>query len=135
MLVEKTQFVNLSCVVKMKEWILQENICTKEDLEHIELEAKQKVKESQKRTWNNYLNNLKKEKDELLNLINLENDKSNTIINSIVSELEQEQNPNRKLLISSTKAIIRNMKFNSIAVPELERWLLKSLEKYQKLFD
>jgi len=122
------------CIKKMKEWMLEENICTKEDLNTIELEAKQKVKESQKQTWQNYLNNLKNEKDELLNVIYSENDKSNTTINTLVANLEKEQNPNRKLLISITKEIIRNIKFNNKAMPELEKWLLKSHEKYQKLY-
>ena len=118
----------------MKEWILQEAISTKEDLEKIELEAKQKVKESQKTSWNNYLNNLKKEKEELVNLINIENDGSNKLVNEIVAKLEKEQNPNRKLLISSTKEIIRHIKFNDSSMPKLESWLLKSNEKYQKLY-
>ena len=117
----------------MKEWILQEAI-SKEDLEKIELEAKQKVKESQKTSWNNYLNNLKKEKEELENLINIENDGSNKLVNEIVAKLEKEQNPNRKLLISSTKEIIRHIKFNDSSMPKLENWLLKSNEKYQKLY-
>ena len=122
------------CIKKMKEWILQEAISTKEDLEKIELEAKQKVKESQKTSWNNYLNNLKKEKEELVNLINIENDGSNKLVNEIVAKLEKEQNPNRKLLISSTKEIIRHIKFNDSSMPKLESWLLKSNEKYQKLY-
>ena len=120
------------CVKKMKEWMIDENIATNETLKKIEQDAKEKVKEAQKRTWNNYLKTLNEEKEELLSLLNKNN--SNNTINSIANELKTTINPNRKLLITSTKEIIRNIKYNNIQIPEIYQWLLKNNEKYQKLY-
>jgi|TARA_Y100000994_G_scaffold249606_1_gene262531 2-oxoisovalerate dehydrogenase E1 component len=122
------------CIKKMKEWILEKNISTKEKLETIEKNAKNKVKIEQKHAWDNYLERLTKEKNELINIINTTCDLTNKVINESVSNLNQENIPSRGLMIKSAKKIIREIKYHNLNNENLENWLVQSLKKYKTTY-
>ena len=121
------------CIKKMKEWIVNEKISSHKELEEIEKNAKELVKTAQKKTWNNYLTSLTKEKDELLNIIN-SNEEVKVSHGSMISNIIDESCPTKRQLITLSKKILRDLKFKKSEFDELENWLKSKLEIFQKTF-
>ena len=121
------------CIKKMKEWIVNEKISSHKELEEIEKNAKELVKTAQKKTWNNYLTSLTKEKDELLNIIN-SNEEVKVSHGSMISNIIDESCPTKRQLITLSKKILRDLKFKKSKFDELENWLKSKLEIFQKTF-
>lgn len=57
------------CIKKMKEWIIENNIATTEELEGIEEEAKETVKQSRSRAWEEYVGAIKEEVTKAVDII------------------------------------------------------------------
>ncbi len=57
------------CLVKMKEWILSNNIAGEEDLQKIEVDAKAAVREEKNMAWTNYLSPIRNEVEKASGLI------------------------------------------------------------------
>ena len=121
------------CIKKMKEWIVNEKISSQKQLEEIEKNAKELVKTAQRKTWNNYLTSLTKEKDELLNIIN-SNEQVKVTYSSMISNIIDESCPTKRQLITLSKKILRDLKFKKSKFDELENWLKSKLEIFQKTF-
>ena len=121
------------CIKKMKEWIINEKISSQKQLEEIEKNAKELVKTAQRKTWNNYLTSLTKEKDELLNIIN-SNEQVKVTYSSMISNIIDESCPTKRQLITLSKKILRDLKFKKSKFDELENWLKSKLEIFQKTF-
>ena len=121
------------CIKKMKEWIINEKISSNKQLEEIEKNAKELVKTAQKQTWNNYLTSLTKEKNELLSIIN-SNEQVKVTYSSMISNIIDESCPTKRQLITLSKKILRDLKFNKSGFDELENWLKSKLEIFQKTF-
>ena len=96
------------CIKKMKEWIVNEKISSQKQLEEIEKNAKEIVKTAQRKTWNNYLTSLTKEKDELLNIIN-SNEQVKVTYSSMISNIIDESCPTKRQLITLSKKILRDL--------------------------
>lgn len=96
-------------IKKMREWILSENIATEEELNEIEIQAVNRAKEARKNAWNNYMNPLKKKRDEFLQLCDIttchcaKTDK----IARIKQDLKFIGEPIRKDIVSSARKILR----------------------------
>ena len=121
------------CIKKMKEWIVNEKISSQKQLEEIEKNAKELVKTAQRKTWNNYLTSLTKEKDELLNIIN-SNEQVKVTYSSMISNIIDESCPTKRQLITLSKKILRDLKFKKSKFDELENWLKSKLEIFQRTF-
>ena len=121
------------CIKKMKEWIVNEKISSHKQLEVIEKNAKELVKTAQKKTWNNYLTSLTKEKDELINIIN-SNEQVKVSYGSMISNIIDKSCPTKRQLITVSKKILRDLKFKKSEFDELENWLKSKLEIFQKTF-
>ena len=121
------------CIKKMKEWIINEKISSQKQLEEIEKNAKELVKTAQRKTWNNYLTSLTKEKDELLNIIN-SNEQVKVTYSNMISNIIDESCPTKRQLITLSKKILRDLKFKKSKFDELENWLKSKLEIFQKTF-
>ena len=119
------------CIKKMKEWILSENISTEIELTKIESDAKEKVKSAKKRAWEDYKKTIDHDKNELLEILTKS---SNKLSEKIIQKIKNEDVTNRKLLISETKKIIRNIKYNNENNTILENWLLEKEKIYQKIY-
>jgi len=63
------------CLLQFSNWIINNNIATKEELDIINKEVKEFVKKSKKEAWEEYQNPLKLELDELLIILNNISDK------------------------------------------------------------
>ncbi len=122
------------CIKKMREWMIQKKISDNIQLETIEADAKLKVKNAQVKAWNNYIEVLREEKNALCHIIQSSCDLNSEIENNVFEKLQQENIPNRKILISSAKKIIREIKYKNGGNELLENWLFDSLKKYTKTY-
>ena len=122
------------CIKKMREWMIQKKISDNMQLETIEADAKLKVKNAQVKAWNNYIEVLREEKNALCHIIQSSCDLNSEIENNVFEKLQQENIPNRKILISSAKKIIREIKYKNGGNELLENWLFDSLKKYTKTY-
>jgi len=57
------------CIKKMKEWIFENGIASEEELQTIELEAKQAARDSKNTAWTNYLTPVKEQAQKAISLI------------------------------------------------------------------
>ena len=125
---------DFDCLLKMKEWMITENICIHKEIEQIEIQAKEKVKKAQKKAWNEYLLILSQEKKSLHKIIMETCDMSDNFYKQIADNLENEQNPSRKLLVSNAKKIIRNIKYTNGNNEIISNWLSDKISEYQNIF-
>lgn len=112
---ERLQFEkDFDGIKKMREWILEKNIAGEQELSLIEEEAKTEAKNAQKTAWKKYIEPIKKERDELLSIVDNrtckcvlqeETDK----IDTYAANLRKILNPTRKDVISTAKKMIRNV--------------------------
>lgn len=123
-------------IKKMREWILSENIATEEELNEIEIQAVNRAKEARKNAWNNYMNPLKKKRDEFLQLCDIttchcaKTDK----IARIKQDLKFIGEPIRKDIVSSARKILRlicdqcSNPANSLKINVTE-WLVREMQE------
>ncbi len=120
---------------KMREWIIKENIASPEELDVIETEAVARAKEAKKRAWKNFIEPLKKKRDDFIKMVDITtcNCAQTSQIDTIKRNLKLIADPIRKDIISSARQILRlicdecsNPK-NSLK-KNVTEWLRKELE-------
>lgn len=94
------------CIRQMRLWMLESAIITEEDLQEIENTAKELVREAQKEAWNEFLADIKVEKDQALALISNLPD-SNPALKKITDTLAGTPDAQRKELISAARKALR----------------------------
>lgn len=101
--------LNSDCLLKMREWILAENIATVEALDTIEKGAGKRAREARKNAWNHFQKPLLQKKQEFLNLVDITtcNCAQTEAIDQIKKALSPIGEPILKDIISSAKKILR----------------------------
>lgn len=96
-------------IKNMRQWIINENIASTEELDTIEKEALKRARLARKNAWNNYINPLLQKRDEFLSIVDIStcNCSKTDTINNIKSDLKRIGEPFRKDIISSGKKILR----------------------------
>lgn len=94
---------------KMREWILNEKLALAEELDHIENEAVQRVKEAKKTAWDNFMNPLLKKRDEFLKMAHIStcNCSKTSKIAALKEDLSKLAEPIRKDTLSQAKRTLR----------------------------
>lgn len=129
--------LDFDCLKKMREWMEENSIATSEELDNIEKEAVDFVNESKKKAWESYLEPLKKDKSEVLEILNKF---SNPEVVSIASELSSTKDAIRKDIgVAVNKALIATIGENTEERDELKSYLSQFIrdnyERYSsKLF-
>lgn len=100
---------DIDCILKMRQWIINEGIASATELDKIEKEAIKKARQARKNAWNNYLKPIISKKEEFLNLVDITtcNCAETTDIEAIKQELGKIGEPIYKDIISSAKKILR----------------------------
>ena len=98
------------CNLKFREWIIDKNIATKEQIQDIEKKASDDAKKGRDLAWSNYLKPIEKQKKEAYNLINK----------------IHEENPNLEFLSSSLKALSKNLIYRKSIYEEVRKVLYKT---------
>lgn len=114
------------CNKKFKEWILEKNLATFEEIELIETEAKNEVKEAKKRAWQKYRQPIDQKWKELQNIYQnlLQESTQTTLIQPFASELSKLINPFRAELMSNARRMnYALMNENIPSKKALKRWI------------
>jgi pyruvate/2-oxoglutarate/acetoin dehydrogenase E1 component len=118
------------CIVKMREWMIESAIATKEELDELEETAKKHVKEVQKEAWNEFLDSIKQEQADVVRMINnLAN--GHPALTKIAAQLASTHDALRKEVVSAARKAIRL----SVNLPSAERnTLIKWYEEKTTVF-
>lgn len=126
--------VEFDCNRRFKEWIIKEGIATNDELAAIDLESANKAKEARNKAWLDFTNPIKKERDELIKIIDNRScyckrehiDK----VGIITEDLKKIANPIRKDNMSAAKKILRHVctdcSMRSKLQSDLSAWLKRN---------
>jgi len=124
-------------IKKMREWILDSEIATVEELDRIAADTEEEVKESRKKGWEMFQNPIKTERDALVKIISdrtcrcAEELKEGTV-ETFTNELKQVASPIRKDNFVTARKILRNVCHNcnksDNLKEELQGWLARNYE-------
>jgi pyruvate/2-oxoglutarate/acetoin dehydrogenase E1 component/TPP-dependent pyruvate/acetoin dehydrogenase alpha subunit len=97
------------CNLKMREWILANNIASDEELTTLERSIKRQVKDGKNKAWKSYITPIIKEKEQALKLIHAVAIQSpqGVFIKKISANLEEIVEPFRKDIISTARQVLR----------------------------
>jgi len=120
----------IDCILKMKEWILSSAIANENEINQIEKEAIDKVKEIRLKSWNHFQDPIRKKKEEFINLVLSKSCHCSKTekINSLTEELKKIREPIRKDVVSSAKKILRLFCTNCSSDKPLKKHLLSWLD-------
>ena len=120
------------CVAKMRDWMIGNNIATEEELSQWDEEAKKIVRESKRAAWDAYLNPIKEERNQLVELLNkIANHSSQPDkIMQMAKDLSAIKEPIRKEILSTAR-IAKRYFVQQNGNPELNEWIEQYYEKVQ----
>lgn len=120
------------CILKMREWMIDEGYVDDERLELIEKDAKIKAKAARDTAWKAYTLEVKTDLNESLSLIDkVAISSGEKSIDSLTTEIRKELNPEKSHVIGMVKKVlrmVRNQNLPEIAL--LKKWLLDKEEIY-----
>jgi hypothetical protein len=123
------------CNLKFREWIVQNNFATSEELEEMESEIKKEVRDAKKAAWTAYTQPMKNKLKELLPLLEKAAQVSDNkeVIEAHIKELKELKDPLQKDLLSAARKSLRYLIGNrSEAKEELVRWTEDYASESQK---
>ena len=96
-------------LVQMRKWILENQIAHEEELDRIEAEATERVKQARKNAWENFQNPIRKMRDEFIEMVNITQCQCLKVdkIDTLIQDLKRVGEPIRKDVISTAKKILR----------------------------
>lgn len=123
-------------LTRMREWMIENKIASAAELDKIEEEALSETQVAQKEAWNNYQKPIRKEKEELLKIINnkscaCKTDKVDKL-GIIASDLKKIANPIRRDVMSTAKRVLRHICIDCPVRDELQKGLSAWLVKYKE---
>ncbi|MEM1137344.1 MAG: thiamine pyrophosphate-dependent enzyme [Bacteroidota bacterium] len=125
------------CLVKMREWILEEGIASEKEIVAIEENMVNFVKEGRANAWKAYLQDIKQTQDSALKQIQEVSAKltANNKIKEINKELATTLNPMRSDIIKAVKKVLRALRFENEQLRQpLSAWLKKELNDIEERY-
>lgn len=126
------------CIAQMRQWILDVNFATEEEIALIEQDAKNHVKQSKERAWNEYQNPIKSAKRELINLLyEVEKVSFNSLeVSRLKDALAEVDNPYYKNVMSTARKALRYVVTDQApAIDNLIEWIKKQEESFKEKYD
>jgi pyruvate/2-oxoglutarate/acetoin dehydrogenase E1 component/TPP-dependent pyruvate/acetoin dehydrogenase alpha subunit len=117
------------CILQFRQWILDNDISSAEELAEIESDAIRTVKAARDKAWKSFIDPVMKEREILINTVKTSHCpcKKQARIDTILDDLQKIKEPIRKDIISSGKKILRGVCTNcSLKRPmkaDLSAWL------------
>jgi pyruvate/2-oxoglutarate/acetoin dehydrogenase E1 component/TPP-dependent pyruvate/acetoin dehydrogenase alpha subunit len=118
------------CLRKMREWLLSEGQASEVELDQIENEAKETVKQARVAAWESFFNPIKQERSEVVSLLNKLVAETGTEhqLNELVEPLAQNPAPIRADLVRTVRRVLRRVRgARSAARRDLQNWLEQAL--------
>ena len=127
---------NNDCNIKMKSWIIENNIAIESELELIENESKEHVKKSKTEAWNTYLDPIKKSQNELLSILNkIKSENNSDLLIDEINKLKKIKEPNNKDLLSTSRKLLRNLiNIKSLNINSLKEWNKNYKSLHEEIF-
>ncbi|HLF52387.1 alpha-ketoacid dehydrogenase subunit alpha/beta [Flavobacterium sp.] len=127
--------VEFDCLIKMRQWVIENNIASSEDLDAIDSQAKKDVLEGKKAAWTAFVSPVKEEQLELVALLNsIANTSSNKVfIEKYATDLAAIKEPIRKDLLTTARKILRLI-VKENGKNELASWITNYTNKIQPKF-
>jgi 2-oxoisovalerate dehydrogenase E1 component len=131
-------------IKRMREWILEQNIASAEELDKLVQEADEEAKESRKNGWEMFQNPIKIERDALVKIINDRTCRctekvKEAAVEDITEDLKKVLSPIRKDNFVAARKIVRNVckscLMNGSLNEELQGWLKRNYEDARKSYD
>ncbi|MEQ8907537.1 thiamine pyrophosphate-dependent enzyme [Ekhidna sp.] len=126
------------CLLKMREWIQSEKMASADELDQIEKEAKQAAKQAKDNAWKAYSSEIKKDVEEVLNLIDKAGISSSkkSEITKITDELRKELNPEKSHIVRACKKTLRLLRNDQSSDKQtLHSWLDEKSAIYSEQFN
>ena len=123
------------CVAQMRNWLIENNLATAEELDEIDEASKKEVLEGKKVAWNNFTNPIKEERSELVNLLNsiAASSDNKVFIEKYANDLASIKEPIRKDIITTARKVLR-LVINENGKETLANWIKNYTEKIQPKF-
>ena len=123
------------CLRQMKLWMIAMNIASPEELEIIDTDTRKEVLEGKKAAWTAFINPIKIEQFELVDLLTKlsENSNKKSEISELITDLKSIKEPIRKEILSTSRKILRILSHENIH-QELAIWIKEYTAKIQPKF-
>jgi pyruvate/2-oxoglutarate/acetoin dehydrogenase E1 component/TPP-dependent pyruvate/acetoin dehydrogenase alpha subunit len=124
------------CVAQMRNWLIENNLASTEELEAIEDQAKKDVNEGKKNAWISFVTPMKEEQKELVELLNkiAQSSENKVFIEKISSDLASIKEPIRKEIITTARKVLRMVVNDTAAKSQLSNWITNYTSKIQPKF-
>ena len=121
------------CNLKMRKWIIENDISNDSSLLEIEKTCKEDVKIAKFEAWKTYLDPILKDRLELINSLNkISTDFPSSDLPNLILELEKIKEPNNKDLLSIARKFLRLLrKSKNENIERLKKWV-KEFSQLQK---
>ncbi len=126
------------CNFKTRNWLLDEGIATEEELDKIEKEAKNEVKDARQAAWKAFTGEIKDELNQVADLLDAlaSESRESDEIAEIKKQMKAPMVPMRKDIISAAKKALRAVRGEDTeAKKQLVSWLDENMEANQKRYD
>jgi pyruvate/2-oxoglutarate/acetoin dehydrogenase E1 component/TPP-dependent pyruvate/acetoin dehydrogenase alpha subunit len=116
---------DFDCIKKMREWMIDTALSTAEELDQIEKEAKNHVRDARRAAWDAFQAPLLKSKNEVLPLLDaLLADNSSAELTSLRDQLQANKEPLRRDVLEAVRKSLRLTRSNkSASRSALKNWL------------
>lgn len=126
------------CILKMKEWILEESIATPDELTQLEKEAKKRAKKARDNAWNAYSAEMKQDVNQASELISKValTSPNNKTLQQIKEDLKGSLNPLKADIMRAVRKSLRYL--TEEHSPEKERlvdWLKEKQNQYKEEYN
>ena len=114
------------CNVKMREWMIANNMATEEELSEIEKSIKKEVRDGKKAAWQAFIAPQQKEQQEVLTLIGnvAESSPNKNFIEKIKNDLAAEKEPLRRDIMATARKVLRYVvSENTAERKQLQDWI------------
>ncbi|RRJ93226.1 transketolase [Paenimyroides tangerinum] len=120
------------CLTQFRNWIIENNIITVEELDTLDNELKKQVLEGKKAAWSAYLDPIKAEREELIQTLNTiaAQSANKVFIDKYVSDLGSIKEPIRKDILTTARKVLRLI-INESSKQTLADWITNYTNKIQ----
>ena len=125
------------CNVKLREWMLANQIATDEELIEIEKQIKRNVREGKRRAWDAFLNPIKAEKNKVLALLDrlIKESDNSQFIKPLRNLLHEEKDALKNDVISIARKVLRVLRNEDLpAREELQNWVTDYITREQPAY-
>ncbi|TYP92654.1 Pyruvate/2-oxoglutarate/acetoin dehydrogenase complex, dehydrogenase (E1) component [Fodinibius salinus] len=126
------------CINKTRQWLIDEDIATADEIEEIEEAAKSEVKDAQKAAWKSFKGELKEELKTATALIDdLSSESSHAdALKEVKKEMKAPMVPLRKYIVSGVRKALRIVRDEQLeSKNKLKQWLDESNQANEERYD